>query len=211
MIATDVDLPRIRSVLTVTSNSSMFVTTDTLLSLQIFRPDMRSAIGRGASTDRDGGKACLPQGKRSIFDLFHSLALTSQGRSTLREIFTRPSTDLTVIKMRHQSISDLLDTRNRSSVGAIRTALKSVRNILPILAHLRSGLYLPGHFTPIKQSAWRSLLDFCFAILQVAQTGHGICTVIDRVCIGLCAFWRCQVCNIWLGTNVCQTKGSSWN
>lgn len=180
-MATDTDFLRIRSVLTVTYNDCMFVTADTLLSLQIFRPDLQLATGRGAATNRDGSTACASQGKRSVFDLFHPLALTTQGRGMLREIFIRPSTDLVAIDARHQSISNLLDPKNQNSVGYIRAALKIAKNILPMLAHLRKGIYFPGHFSLVKQSAWANLQDFCSAVLQLLQVGPEICAVINKV------------------------------
>lgn len=160
----------------------MFVTADTLLSLQIFRPDLRLANGRAAATNRDSNSASTSPGKRSVFDMFHSLALTSQGRGILREIFVRPSTDLLLINERHESISNLLDFQNQNTVGAIRAALKKAKNILPMIAHLRRGLYLPGHFLSVRQSAWTDLHDFCNTALQLLQEGHGTCTIIDKVC-----------------------------
>ncbi|KJR82623.1 DNA mismatch repair protein MSH5 [Sporothrix schenckii 1099-18] len=174
----------IRSVLTVTYDDYMFVTAEALLSLQIFRPDLRYATRTGAAMSNNGSMAGTLRGKRSVFDMFCSLTITSQGRCTLREMFVHPSTDLALINARQQSISNLLDSKGQESVGVIRAALKKAKNILPILAHLRRGLYFSGHFSLIKESTWANLQDFCSAILQILLVGYKICTVFDKVRLG---------------------------
>lgn len=164
----------------------MFVTAETLRALQIFRPDLRQSPGRGAGPEKDGKAA---QDARSVFSLFHSLALTSQGRGRLREIFIRPSIDLAVIDARHQSISCLMHSDNEAVVVAIRASLKRVKNIRPMLLHLRRGIFLPGKFSSVKQSAWANLQDFCSNVLQILHVGretlHSRCDIVNEVRVGM--------------------------
>ncbi len=174
----------IRSVVTVTYAQCMFVSADTLLALGIFRPPFQ---GQGSRAGMD--KSTVASSRRSIFDLFSSYILTVQGRRRLREIFIRPSIDLQVIESRQRSICSLCLPENRTTVAAIRRALKKIRNIRPLLLHLRKGLSLPGSFASIKLSAWVNLLNFCASVLQIMALGQqmlcGECDIVDRVSASL--------------------------
>ena len=166
MAGSDTGFLEIRSIQTVTYSNCLFATADTLLALQIFRPGQRPV----ADVDKD---ARMGQDKTSIFDLFKSLALTSQGRFKLREVFVRPSTDLTIINARQDAVASLLDPANLATVATIRACLKKVKNIRPLLLQLKRGLLLPGSFTTIKHSAWSHLHDFCFNVLHIITTALG--------------------------------------
>lgn len=160
----------------------MFISADTLLSLQIFRPDLRKCTG----ASRTDSVSCVSQSGRSVFDLFYSLALTSQGRRRLREIFTRPSMDFKVIDERQQTISDLIDTDSQNLVHKLRVALKKIKHIQPILIQLRKGLFFPGKISLMKQGAWANLKNFCCSVLQLvdlrSESCHQSCSVVKKVC-----------------------------
>ena len=125
-----------------------------------------------SSSNGPGSISSVLQDKYSVFDLFHSLALTSQGRRRLREIFARPSIDIRVIKERHQTISDLLDPKNKTSVDMIQEVLKGTRSIQPVLVQIRRGMCLPGGPSTIKQGAWINLRNFCRSVLQLVDVAR---------------------------------------
>ncbi|EPE04691.1 dna mismatch repair protein [Ophiostoma piceae UAMH 11346] len=170
MAGSDIGLLEVRSIQTVTYSNCLFATADTLLALQIFRSGLRQGAGGSTDADKD---ARMGQDTMSIFDLFRSLALTSQGRYKLREIFVRPSTDLTIINARQDAVASLQDPANLATVATIRACLKKIKSVRPLLLQLKRGLLLPGSFTTIKHSAWSHLHDFCFNVLHIITTGLG--------------------------------------
>lgn len=136
---------------------------DTLASLQILQSESHpNAFNQGPGKTSSGSKEGL-----SIYGLFHHFARTPQGKRLLKQLFLRPSTDPTVIGQRHEFISVFLRPENDPTLGQLIKSLKNIKNMRPVMIHLRKGISTgSAKFRGFKGVVWSSLLDVCL-LLQI--------------------------------------------
>lgn len=112
-----------------------FVNADTLLSLQIIQSESHpNSHNQGPSKTSSGAKEGL-----SLYGLFHGLAHTAQGRNMLRQVFLRPSTNLDLMKERHDTISAFIKPDNEVALASVYKHLQGVKNIRGLTEKLRKG------------------------------------------------------------------------
>ncbi|OAL67108.1 DNA mismatch repair protein Msh5 [Trichophyton rubrum] len=143
---------------------AMLINRDTLASLQILQSESHpNAFNQGPGKTSSGSKEGL-----SIYGLFHHFARTPQGKRLLKQLFLRPSTDPTVIGQRHEFISVFLRPENDPTLGQLIKSLKNIKNMRPVMIHLRKGISTgSAKFRGFKGVVWSSLLDFAFHAIDV--------------------------------------------
>lgn len=109
-------------------------------------------------------------------------------------MFLRPSTDLNVIKARHDSVAVLANSSNREPRQRLSKSLTKIKNMSRIMVMLHKGVISgSSKVKSFKSGVWSSLLDFCFHIIDVAEAlnqivgveqillWQQICTAFDRL------------------------------
>ncbi|KAF3480173.1 mismatch repair protein 5 [Arthroderma uncinatum] len=144
-----------------------FINKDTLASLQIIQSESHpNAFNQGPGKTSSSSKEGL-----SIYGLFHHFARTPQGKRLLKQYFLRPSIDANVISQRHDFISAFLRPENDPPLGKIIKSLKNIKNLRPVMVHLRKGISTgSAKFRGFKGVVWSTLLDFAFHAIDVNQS-----------------------------------------
>lgn len=136
--------------------NSLCVDADTLASLRIIHLETHpNAPTSSASSFHSKGKESL-----SIYGLFQQLASTTQGRSSLRRMFVRPTTDLSIIQERQSAISVLLRQDNVPAVDQAATILRKIPNAKLAIAELQRGTDSTSSSKSINRSVWATLKRF---------------------------------------------------
>lgn len=157
---------RIKSIEMFALFDSMFINADTLVSLQILQSEQHPNSHQGGpSNSASGSKENL-----SVYGLFHHLARTPQGKSKLRQIFLRPSTDISLINTRQKTISFLLKPANHEALVQLSSELKKIKNMKSILALLEKGVDIPGRKISIANNVWASLQRFAAYSLRMRDS-----------------------------------------
>ncbi|POS79862.1 DNA mismatch repair protein MSH5 [Diaporthe helianthi] len=163
---------RIRSIEMFTLRDSLFVNADTLASLQILGSENHpNFMNQGPDRSRSEAKEGL-----SLYGLFHVLTHTAQGKTKLRQMFLRPSTDLELIQERQKSISVLLRPENGANIESIGKLLRKIKNIKHNLLQLKKGISLPSRRISVERGTWASLQAFCAftaELREAVQKLHG--------------------------------------
>lgn len=163
---------RVRSIEMFTLRNSLFVNADTLASLQILGSENHpNFMNQGPDKARSGAKEGL-----SLYGLFHVLTHTVQGKTKLRQMFLRPSTDVELIHERQQTISVLLRPENGADIDNIGKLLRRIKNIKHNLLQLKKGINLPAGRVSIERGTWASLQAFCaftVELREAVQKLHG--------------------------------------
>ena len=152
---------------------SMFVNTDTLLSLQILQSEFHpNSHMQGPMKSSSGAKESL-----SIYGLFNKLARTPQGKHRLRQMFLRPSTNIDVINERLNTLAVFGDPQNADPYKDITKSLKTIKNIRTVIIHLKKGITGKSRQQPhtsnrgnkptILSGVWGSLLQFASSALEL--------------------------------------------
>ena len=144
----------------------MYVNADTLASLQIIQSESHpNSHMQGPNKSTSGAKESL-----SVYGLFHYLASTPQGKQKLRQIFLRPSIDLSIINQRLSTIGILLYTENQPMMETIVKSLKRIKDIRALVIHLQKGVSnVPGKASTINGGVWGSLQNFTFHTLKIIE------------------------------------------
>lgn len=163
---------RVRSIEMFTLRDSLFINADTLTSLQILGSENHpNFMNQGPDKSKTGAKEGL-----SLYGLFHILTHTAQGKTKLRQMFLRPSTDIELIQERQQSISVLLRPENSADIENIGKLLRKIKNIKHNLLQLKKGISLPSGRVSIERGTWASLQAFCAftaELREAVQRLHG--------------------------------------
>jgi DNA mismatch repair protein MSH5 len=157
---------RIRTIETFTLSDQMFINADTLASLQIIQSENHPNSHKSTS----GAKESL-----SVFGLFFHLAHTPQGKQTLRQIFLRPSMNLTVIEERLDTLSILLRPENSSSLDNIGRSLKHIKDIRSVVIHLQKGINDMGKGNTVFRGVWANIRNFTFHTLKILEAIRELC------------------------------------
>lgn len=147
----------------------MFVNADTLSSLQIIQSERHpNSHMQGPNKSTSGSKESL-----SVFGLFYHLASTPQGKQKLRQMFLRPSIDLSVINERLKTISVFLRPENQPALQKIRKSLKKMKDIRTVIVHMQKGVNgNSGKATAIQSGVWGSIRTFSFNSLKILEAMH---------------------------------------
>lgn len=147
-----------------TLQNSMFINADALASLQIFGTESHPNYVNQGDESKSGAKESL-----SLYGLFHVLTHTAHGKTKLRQIFLRPTTDLDLIYERQRTIAVLLHLDNSADVGHIGKLLRKIKNVKPYLLQLRKGVSLSSGRVAIERSTWASLQAFCAYAIELRE------------------------------------------
>ncbi|KAF2667799.1 hypothetical protein BT63DRAFT_433576 [Microthyrium microscopicum] len=157
------ELFRVNSVEQFSVKEAMFITMDTLQSLQIVETESHPNSQNQGPSRSKGFKEGF-----SIYGLFHYLARTSQGRYSLRQYFMRPSRDIDVINERLDTISAFLLPSNSTHLDELVGCLKHIKNMRAVLGNLRKGTTggpQKGMATGVP--IWSQLKSFSFYALSI--------------------------------------------
>lgn len=145
---------------------SMFVNADTLVSLQILQSEFHpNSQMRGPDKSNSGAKESL-----SVYGLFHYLACTPQGKAKLRQIFLRPSIDITVIQSRQKAISFFLRPGNSDNTAILTRELRRIKNMRATVLYLQKGVDNPGKKPSMTNNIWHSLQRFAHNAINIRET-----------------------------------------
>jgi DNA mismatch repair protein MSH5 len=149
-----------------TFSDLMFVNSDTLASLQIIQSESHpNSHMQGPNKSTSGAKESL-----SVYGLFYHLTSTPQGKQKLRQIFLRPSLDLSIIEERLKTIGVLLRHENVTSLEKICRSLKKIKDMRTVVIHLQKGISdASGKLSTVNRGVWASLLNFSFHMLKITE------------------------------------------
>jgi len=146
-------------------NTYMYVSTDTLLSLQILQTELHpNSQAWGPDANKSNSKESL-----SVYGLFHHLACTPQGRTQLRQLFLRPLLDLDIISERQRTIAVLLQPDNADKLAQLTLTLRKVRNMRTTLAQLRKGIEFPSAGQSFDRGVWATIQKFTTHALTLRE------------------------------------------
>lgn len=147
---------------------SMFINTDTLLSLQIISTELHPNAqqhGPASKSASGGSKEGL-----SVFGLFQNFATTGQGRALLRRYFLRPSQNKATIDERLKTISVLTRPDNNDCLRRLSESLRKIKNarLYTVNLHkgINSGLNRNGK---MSTTIWPNLCQFAFHALKITD------------------------------------------
>jgi len=157
---------RIKSIEMFTLSDLMFVNSDTLASLQIIQSENHpNSHMQGPNRSTSGAKESL-----SVFGLFYHLASTPQGKQKLRQIFLRPSMNISIIGERLTTIGVLLQSENSPLLEKICKSLKKIKDIRSVVVHLQKGVSnVSSKCFTINRGILASILNFTFHTLKVIE------------------------------------------
>lgn len=143
----------------------MFISPETLLALQIvqseFHPNTQTW---GSEIHNMGSKESL-----SVYGLFQAFVCTAQGRNALRQIFFRPTLNMSIISERQRSIASLLRSDNSDLVKRAVSILRKIRNVKAATAQLRKGVDSPAFSTSFDRGVWATVRGFAAQALRLRE------------------------------------------
>lgn len=157
-------------------SQSMFVTQETIYSLQIMQSEQHpNGQISGGVPSADGAKESL-----SVYGLFHHLAGTPQGKASLRQLFYRPSMDLSIIMERQNFISLFRRPEYSEQFQMVAKVMRRISNVRRNIAQLQKGAESPSTKQSENRGAWAMLKRFVTHVLQLREiiaTMDGYCEV----------------------------------
>lgn len=146
-------------------SESMFINTDTLLSLQIISTESHPNAQQHGQGGSGGSKEGL-----SVYGLFQHFAKTSQGRSLLKQYFLRPSQNKATIDERLNTTSFLIRPDNSDCLHRLSESLGKIKNVRLYTVNLRKGINNGMNRTgKVSTSVWPSLCQFAFHALKITD------------------------------------------
>lgn len=74
-------------------------------------------------------------------------------------MFLRPSTDLALIRQRHDFIATFLNADNTVQFEKLSKSMKGIKNLKPVISHLRKGVAPSNKLTGFKSGVWATLME----------------------------------------------------
>lgn len=143
----------------------MFISAEAMQALQIVQAELHPNCQTwGVDSSSTSSKESL-----SVYGLFHKIACTSQGRSSLRQMFLRPTLKASTIMERQHSISQLLRPENFDLVKDAGTILRKLRNVKLAITHLQKGVNLPASGVSLDRSVWATIRGFAAHVLDLLR------------------------------------------
>ncbi|KAI9673524.1 MAG: MutS protein msh5 [Trizodia sp. TS-e1964] len=164
------DLFKINSLSMFSLSGTMFITADTLASLQVLESEHHPhSHNLGPTKASSGSKEGL-----SVYGLFHHHAHTPQGKISLKQYFLRPSQDFNTINDRLNSVNIFLQPDNSTYVDSLVKCLKQIKNIRAVMINVHKGVSTSSGSTGggIARSVWISIRQFvtqASKILEIIQ------------------------------------------
>lgn len=159
----------IKSITMFTLGNSMFVNADTLMSLQILGSEQHPNAQQAPDKAKTGAKEDL-----SVYGLVKGLAVTSQGKAQLRQLFLRPSNDLDLIAERHRSIAAFLRPDDAAVMVDIKKCLGRIKDVRTTISNLTKGVHQTNRMQGVKNGVWLTLLRFAQASIELAGLVHNL-------------------------------------
>lgn len=155
---------RVREVEMFTPSDLMFVNADTLASLQVIQTESHPNFHmQGPNKSTSGAKESL-----SVFGLFNGLARTPQGKQRLRRLFLRPSTTISVITERLNTIQVLVRSVNTAALETIASGLSKIKDMRSVIIHLHKGIN-GARGASVHRGVWATLQAFTFYTVKVLE------------------------------------------
>lgn len=82
-------------------------------------------------------------------------------------MFVRPSTELDTIRKRHDSVAVLSNSTNQETRQALSKSLAKIKRMPRVMLMLHKGV--KQNTKSFKSTAWSSLLDFCYYVIEIYQ------------------------------------------
>ncbi|PHH59179.1 hypothetical protein CDD81_3665 [Ophiocordyceps australis] len=161
---------QVSSIETFSLENFVFVNTETLGSLQIIQAEFHP---NSQSWGTDGSKAGTKE-SLSVYGLFHHLASTPQGRIRLRQLFLRPTMDMSIISERQCVITMLLRPENAEFVKQATAILRKMCNIRNIVSQLQKGVDCPSSGRSWNKGVWATLRKFSAQVLKLRDLASSI-------------------------------------
>lgn len=118
-----------------------------------------------------GKKSASGKEGLSVYGLFRQFSCTPQGRARLKQIFFRPSTDLTTIRERHDFIGVFSRPVNSTVLEKLTKSLKPIKNLRPVMINLHKGISTgSGKITGFKTTVWATLLGVSPNSVAIGKT-----------------------------------------
>ncbi|KAJ5576749.1 DNA mismatch repair protein MutS core [Penicillium sp. DV-2018c] len=155
---------RIRSLRMFDLRNTMWINNNTFTSLQIIQLESHpNMFNQGTAKKSASGKEGL-----SVYGLFQHFASTPQGRAKLKQNFFRPSTDIDMIRGRHDFIGVFSRPGNLAALEKMTKAFKHTKNLRPVMVNLHKGISTgSAKVTGFKSTVWASLLAFAFYSIDI--------------------------------------------
>jgi len=148
-----------------TLSNHMLTNSDTLASLQILRSELHpNSQAWGPEVASKSAKESL-----SVYGLFHQYACSPQGKLRLRQIFLRPSTDISLIRQRQHAISVLLRPENVDILSSLSRSLRKIQNIRRNVDDLQKGTDAGPRKAATDRSVWSTLQRFSAHCIQIRE------------------------------------------
>jgi DNA mismatch repair protein MSH5 len=149
-------------------SESMFINTDTLLSLQIISTESHPNAQQHGPASK-GGSGGSKEGL-SVYGLFQHFAKTGQGRSLLKQYFLRPSQNKATIDERLNTTSFLVRPDNSDCLHRLSESLGKIKNARLYTVNLRKGINNGmSRAGKVSTSVWPSLCQFAFHALKITD------------------------------------------
>lgn len=149
-------------------SESMFINTDTVLSLQIMSTEAHPNAqqhGPASKASSGGSKEGL-----SVYGLFQHFAKTSQGRTLLRQYFLRPSQHKATIDERLDTTSFLVRPDHGDHLKRLSESLGKIQNVRLYTVNLRKGVSNgTNRGRKVSTSIWPNLCQFAFHALRITD------------------------------------------
>ncbi len=143
----------------------LYINPAAMTSLQIMHCEMHPNSQRWHT---NSGVAKKQEGL-SVYGMFHHLVSTSQGRVHLRKLFMRPSTNVSTITIRHQTISTLLQPKNSEVLTQTVSALRKLPNMTGVISKLSKGIDCASMGHSSRGGLWASLEKFSTNVVEVQR------------------------------------------
>jgi len=145
---------------------TMVINADALVSLQILQSDLHPNPQSQQPWNTSEAKA---KESLSIAGLLQAQACTAEGKSNLRRLLFRPSTNLGLLEQRHNVLGILLRPDNREKVKGIRKQLKKIKNIKTLLLHVQAGVDRIRGRLSLRTGDWLGLMRFAMVAAQLKE------------------------------------------
>lgn len=143
----------------------MFISSEALQALQI----MQAELHPNSQTWGFDPNNTISRESLSVYGLFHNIACTPQGRSSLRQMFLRPTLKPSIISQRQRSISSLLRPDNSELLKQAGVILHKLKNIKLAMAQLRKGVNSPTSSTSFDRGIWATIRGFTAQALRLHE------------------------------------------
>ena len=155
----------VASLKTFSISEYMFISAEAMQALQIVQAELHPNCQIwGVDSSSTSSKESL-----SVYGLFHKIVCTPQGRSSLRQMFLRPTLKESIIMERQHSISVLLRPENSDLVKHAAIILRRLKNVKLAITQLQKGVNLPASGVSLDRSVWGTIRGFAAQVVKLCM------------------------------------------